>query len=349
MTDSEVSGSAGHGVHPHHGRPTLRTIAEMTGLAVATVSRALKDAPDIGEATKKKVRAVAKQVGYRPNRAGVRLRTGKTNVISLVLCTEENVMNHTAQLMYALSATLRDTAYHMNVTPYSSRDDFMAPIRYVVETGSADGIVLNQTRPDDERIRYLHEHGFPFATHGRTDMGLAHPYFDFDNQRYVELCVDELVKRGRRRIALLSPPGQHNYARHMRAGLERAAPCHGVRWRVIDGVTSDTPMAEIERVMGTVMAGDDYPDGLIGGSTSATMAMVAAAEAAGRVLGRDFDMAAKEAVPILRHFRRELIIFHEDVGRAGTFLAGALMAAIEGRTGPDLQHLDVPTAPEAPR
>lgn len=74
------------------GRPTLKTIAFMTGLGVTTVSRALKDAPDIGAETKERVRLVAKQIGYQPNRAGVRLRTGKTNVISLVLTLEEEIM-----------------------------------------------------------------------------------------------------------------------------------------------------------------------------------------------------------------------------------------------------------------
>ena len=74
-------------------RPTLKTIAAETGLAIATVSRALKDAPDIGEETKKRVREAAKRLGYRPNRAGVRLRTGKTNVIALTLSTEADVMN----------------------------------------------------------------------------------------------------------------------------------------------------------------------------------------------------------------------------------------------------------------
>ena len=40
-------------------RPTLKTIAAATGLAIATVSRALKDAPDIGEDTKRRVRETA--------------------------------------------------------------------------------------------------------------------------------------------------------------------------------------------------------------------------------------------------------------------------------------------------
>ncbi len=45
-------------------RPTLKSIAALTGLSVATVGRALKDAPDIGEETKRRVRAVAESVGY---------------------------------------------------------------------------------------------------------------------------------------------------------------------------------------------------------------------------------------------------------------------------------------------
>ena len=57
----------------------------------------------------------------------------------------------------------------------------MEPVRYVVETGSADGIIISRTQPDDPRVRYMLERGFPFATHGRTEMGIDHPFHDFDN------------------------------------------------------------------------------------------------------------------------------------------------------------------------
>ena len=134
-----------------NGRPTLKTIARETGFAIATVSRALKDAPDIGEDTKRLVREVAQRLGYRPNRAGVRLRTGKTNVIALVLSTEQDVMNHTSRLIYSIAAALRGTAYHLIVMPYFPDQNPMEPIRYIVETESADAIILNQTEPDDPR------------------------------------------------------------------------------------------------------------------------------------------------------------------------------------------------------
>ena len=72
-------------------KPTLKTISRISGLAVPTVSRALNDAPDIGADTKKLVRKIADEIGYVPNRAGVRLRTGRTNVISLVMSTEHDM------------------------------------------------------------------------------------------------------------------------------------------------------------------------------------------------------------------------------------------------------------------
>ena len=73
------------------------------------------------------------------------------------------------------------------------------------------------------------------------------------------------------------------------------------------------------------------------------MAVVAAAEAAGRRLGRDLDIVSKEAVPFLRFFRNEIIVVHEDVKEAGRYLARALIRAIECKDEPVQQHLDIPS------
>ena len=48
-------------------RPTLKTISRITGLAVATVSRALNDAPDISQKTKKLVQPRGRAFAHRKN------------------------------------------------------------------------------------------------------------------------------------------------------------------------------------------------------------------------------------------------------------------------------------------
>jgi LacI family transcriptional regulator len=323
-------------------RPTLKTIAAATGLAIATVSRALKDAPDIGEDTKRRVRETATLLGYRPNRAGVRLRTGKTNVIALVLSTETDVMNHTSRLIYSIANALRGTAYHMIVMPFFPDQDPMEPIRYIVETESADGVILNQTKPDDPRIRYMRSRNFPFATHGRTDMGLDHPYFDFDNEAFARLAVRTLAERGRKRLFLIAPPRSHLYARHMTWGFSDEAALLGLPFEVAEKVTSDSGGEAVDEAVATRFAETDPPDGILVGSTTAAMSSIAGAERSGRVLGQDFDVVAKEAIALLRRFRRQTIIIKEDVGRAGEFLARALVAEIEKRPHEARQGLETP-------
>lgn len=323
-------------------RPTLKTIAAETGLAIATVSRALKDASDIGEDTKRRVRETAERLGYRPNRAGVRLRTGKTNVIALVLSTEADVMNHTSQLIYSIARSLKGTAYHLVVMPFFPDEDPMAPIRYIVETGSADGVILNQTRPDDPRVRYMAERGFPFATHGRTDMGLDHAYFDYDNEAYGRVAVRRLAARGRKRLLIVAPPRAHSYARHMLTGFSDEAAHLGLSFEVAEAYTSDSPSGMIEEGVAQRYLAPNPPDGFVLGSTTASMAAVAGAERMGMVLGQDFDAVGKEAIPFLNRFRRAMIVLHEDVGKAGHFLAKAIMAAIERRAPDQSQYLDRP-------
>ncbi len=323
-------------------RPTLKTIARLTGLAVATVSRALHDAPDIGEATKRRVQEVAAIVGYRPNRAGVRLRTGKTNVISLVLSTDHDMMNHTARLISSIAGALRATPYHLIVTPYFPAEDPMAPVRYIVETQSADAVILNQIQPQDPRVAYLMQRRFPFATHGRTDWCEDHAWFDFDNTRFGEIGVEQLARRGRRNLVMVAPPLAQNYAQNMLAGAARVAQRLGVGFRVVAEVSSDDASAAVEARIGAVLAADPTIDGVISASTTACMAIVAAAEDSGRVIGGDIDLYSKEAISFLTRFRRGILAVHEDVSTAGAFLAHAAMQRVADPAKPPMQGLETP-------
>ncbi len=332
-------------MHPDLEKPTLKTIARLSGLAVPTVSRALNDAPDIGAETKRTIRRIAAEIGYVPNRAGVRLRTGRTNVISLVLSTEHDMMNHTARLISAIAGGLQGTPYHMIVTPFFPTDDPMKPIRYIVESRSADAIIFNQVQPEDPRVAYLMERGFPFATHGRSNRADKHPYADYDNGAFARIAVEELARRGRRNIRMVAPPALHTYGRDMALGAQAAAAAAGVALSIVDGVTSDSTNAEIRARIGALVIADPSIDGIICGSTNATMATVAGMEAEGFDVGTDIDIFAKEAIPFLRFFRDRIIVLEEDVKDAGEFLARAAIQAVRQPDLPPLQMLEIPALP----
>ena len=320
-------------------RPTLRTIAEKTGLALTTVSRALRDGDDVSAETKRLVRKIADEVGYRPDRAGVRLRTGKTNVVSLILSTEEQAMIRTAHLISSVASALRETPYHMIVTPYFPTEDVMAPIHYVYETNSADGVIINQTQPDDPRIRFLVEKGIPFASHGRTDMGIDHAYLDYDVERFCAEAVDRLVALGRRRLCLIGPPPQFAYRKFMETAFLKAAQMHGVGAEVMTDATSYDEIDLIQKAVFDRMTAPEPPDAYVASTPTAAIAAIAGIEALGLVLTKDVDLAAREVMNILPHFRPGILVAHDDLVSLGQRLAAAVIARIDHPDDPPVQAL----------
>jgi LacI family transcriptional regulator len=319
-------------------RPTLRSLAEITGLGISTVSQALRNSPAIAEDTRKRVQLAAQQAGYRPNRAGVRLRTGKTMVITVVLNPQDEGSGFFSQFVYGISDALANTGYHLVITPYDLQDP-MSPIRYIVETASADGIIISRTQPNDARIRYLHDNNIPFATHGRTEMGIAHAFHDFDNEAFAYIAAQRLAERGRKRIALIAPPPDLNYFHHTNLGFERGMKDFGLESFPINSCNTDTPLAQVEALGRQLAHHPQRPDGIIGAATTATFALSAGLQHEGLRIGVDFDAASKHSSNLMNIAMPDIISIPEDFHQAGFRLAQLLMQAIDGVAVDTLQEV----------
>ena len=323
-------------------RPTLKTIAEITNLGTTTVSRALKDAPEIGEKTKARVKLVAEQLGYTPNRAGVGLRTGRTNVINLVLSLDDEIMAITSLLVRGLSEALSTTPYHLVVTPYALHNSPLDRIRYIVETRSADGIILSRIEPNDSRVEYLVKHKIPFATHGRTEMGIEHPYHDFDNYRYVYEGVKHLYEKSRSHIALLAPPDTLTFFHHAMAGYQRGLSDCGLKpYRKLRFCIGDT-LDTIENLSEKLFRSKNRPDAIISMSGGSTIALCSGIENAGLTVGKEVDIISKQTVNILPRFRSEIATVHEDIRLAGNELARQVVSSIENTPNNKMQSVVYP-------
>lgn len=69
---------------------TLKKLSEVLGISISTVSRALKDHPDISENTKTRVKELATALEYEPNNNAVQLRTKQSNVLGIMVPTIDN-------------------------------------------------------------------------------------------------------------------------------------------------------------------------------------------------------------------------------------------------------------------
>jgi len=322
-------------------RPTLRSLAEITGLGISTVSQALRNSPEIASETRERVQLAARQMGYRPNRAGVRLRTGRSNVITLVLNAEDGGSGFFANIVYGISEALKGTPYHLVVTPYSLSDP-MEPIRYIVETNSADGVIISRTQSDDPRVRYLVENNIPFATHGRTDMGIDHAYFDFDNEACTYESLRLLSQRGRKHVALFGPPSQLTYFHHTLNGFNRGLSDFGMSGFILSDVDTDSKIEDFIAAGFALSQGREKPDAVVCVSSSVAFAVIAGLRKGGMELRRDYDLVAKPMTELIRLSHPDIIGIDESFLLAGQELARMVIARIAGTEPIVLQMLDKP-------
>ncbi|WP_168184116.1 LacI family transcriptional regulator [Pseudoruegeria sp. SK021] len=322
------------------GRPTLRTIAQIAELAVTTVSRALAGDPKIARATRERVQKIADQVGYVPDRAAQRLRTGKTRVVSLILGPHNEILGFGNSMITGLMRALDGTDYHLNVTPHFADRDANAPVEHIVRNSLADGLILSRTAPFDDRVRYLMEHRFPFVTHGRTEFAAAHPFVDFDNQAFAEIATDRLVAKGAKRICIILPPESFTFCQHLRTGLIRAAARHGVDHVVAKGITLDSSVADISAWVAAAVRRPNAPDGFICPGEASHIGLTNAMRAAGAERGRDYHVIVKASSDLLDQIDPGVDIIFEDIIAAGERMGHFLLKQIADPSTPPAHFID---------
>jgi LacI family transcriptional regulator len=323
-------------------KPTLKTISELSGLAITTVSRALSNAPDISISTKEKVKKIADEIGYIPDRAGVRLRTGRTNVISLIMSTDSEIMDMTGRLISSIALGLRGTPYHLNMTHHFPGDDPMKPIKYIVETGSADALIFNQVQPNDPRVHYLIEKRFPFTMHGRSCPNEKQSFVDYDNGEFAKIAIEKLVKKNRKHILMITPPQNQSYGLEMVQSAKNTAEKHNISLIIAPIITSDSSITLISDTVSKQIISNKKIDGILVGTPKGAMAAVAGFEKLNLTIGQDIDIVAKDAVNFLKLFRNQIIVINENVEIAGKKLAEAAIHAAQNPDSEPIQYIDRP-------
>ncbi|OBZ92597.1 LacI family transcriptional regulator [Pararhizobium polonicum] len=320
-------------------KPTLRTIADLTGFAVTTVSRALGNAPQISAETRRRVHAVAAEIGYLPDRAAQRLKTGRTNVICVLLDPHEEILGYGISLMHGLAKALQDTSYHLIVMPNFIGGANIDAVRHIVRNGMADGLIFSRTEPFDPRVRLLLENGFPFVTHGRTEFTTPHPYVDYDNFSFAYEATKRLIARGRRKPMIILPPKRMTFSQHLLHGFMTAVREAGVAYEIPGEIDLDCPVEQIRDYMSRRAGEPDAPDGFACGGEVSALATITGMSDHGLTLGLEYDIVAKRTSKLLSQIQPKVETIYEDLTDTGQQMGRVLLARIAGDEATEMQVL----------
>ncbi len=322
-------------------RVTLRTIAQATGLSLSTVSLSLRGGTSLKQETRDRVNEAAQRLGYVPDRAGVRLRTGKSNVIALVLDSAEDSIDFARQMIQGIGHAITGTRYHLTVIPEFVRGANTDTIRYILDNRTADGVIITHTTRRDPRVQMLSDTDFPFVTHGRTEFSAPHAFHDFHAERFASQAVERLADKGCRRVMLVVGDDRTTNHHNIVTAFHEAARRLGLESRLLDG-RPGLPPEEMRRSAMALAADANRPDGIVCDSETRTIALVGGLQEGGLQLGRDVQLVYKQTSGILPTLFPAMDSIREDVFAAGRELTRLLLQRIEGAEPRSLQTLAEP-------
>jgi DNA-binding LacI/PurR family transcriptional regulator len=210
----------------------LKDIAARAGVSIMTVSKVLRDAPDISAATKARVRKLAEQMGYVPDGVAQGLRNRTTKLLGLVISSVTNPIF--ARMMLPIEERAHQMGYdvilaHSMNSPereevvirrlLSRRVDglFLSPVYRLAPTAPVYEELLRQGTPT-----VLIGHRAPFCSQFvsvETDDLLA----SYSLTKY-------LLELGHKRIAFLTGPHFAPYAQERLEGYRRALREAQIDW-----------------------------------------------------------------------------------------------------------------------
>jgi LacI family transcriptional regulator len=183
----------------------LKDIARDLDLSVVTISKVLRDHPDISSETRERVLKRMKELNYRPNLAARALVTGRSYIAGLVV--PDLVHPFFGQVAKAISSVLRKKGYSLVLS--SSEDDPELEQQEIDQllARRVDVLIVASTQSTVETFRKLEEQKVPYVLLDRRFDGLAANFVGVDDEAVGALATTHLVEVGCRRIAHLGGPG----------------------------------------------------------------------------------------------------------------------------------------------
>jgi LacI family transcriptional regulator len=200
----------------------LKHLAKELGLAISTVSRALRDSHEISQETKDRVRALANELGFQPNPHASSLRESKSRTIAVIVPEIEN--NFFSQAINGVELVAKQKGYHVLI--YLTHEDFSLEkgILQLLRNGRVDGLMISisNTTTSFEHFNACKEAGLPLVFFDRIFDGIDVPRVTTDDTEVSFKATEHLIKKGCTKIAFLSMSDNLSISKRRYSGYKKA-------------------------------------------------------------------------------------------------------------------------------
>ena len=212
-------------------RLTIKDIARALSVTPATISKALRDGPDISVETKERVKHFSQKMGYRPSLLARSLINKRSKIIGvLVPDLRTSFFPEAVRGMYEEASKKGYQCVFLVHDELEAREKEKLEFLYGIH---ADGILLNAAggKTNYPLFQKMSQEGIRFVCWDRSLDGLDFPTVKIDDFQASFKLTSKIIKEGRKRILFVGPHTRVSVLRDRFEGYRSALRENGVSYR----------------------------------------------------------------------------------------------------------------------
>lgn len=186
---------------------TLKQIAKELDVSISTVSKSLRDSPEISEDTRQKVQAFAKLYNYKPNNIALSLKNKKTKTICIII--PEIIHHFFATVISGVEHVANENGYNVLVCLSDESFDKEVINMEMLAGGSIDGFIMSLSKETQQRRDFHHiteviNQGMPVVMFDRVTNDILCDKVIIDDNLAAYNATRFFINKGYKKIALIT-------------------------------------------------------------------------------------------------------------------------------------------------
>lgn len=310
----------------------LQDLAEMAGVSIATVSRALRNSPLVSDRTKVKIRKLARDSHYEGRTMGLVPGNSASPLLSMVVPSPQGRDRRISdpfllELIGGLADAGQEKGCDIMLSHVMPSDS--STISKLELPSHSEGLIFLGQSTLHSHLNRLVQKSVPFVVWGAMQPDQEYCSVGSDNLQGGQRATDHLIRLGRRRIVFLgntdAPESALRYQGYRRA-LERA----GMALDATLVRPADFHFESGAEAVETLLEAGIRPDGIFAASDLIAMGAIRALTQRGMRIPEDVSIVGYDDIRMASYTSPALTTVRQDVSRAGRRLIGKLLRIREG-------------------
>lgn len=312
---------------------TLADIARLAGVSAGTVSRALAGKSLVNAETRERIRAIARQHGFRPNQMASRLRSKRTGVIGVVIPLGHEKRQHISDpffltLVGHLADELTESGYDLMLSR-AIPDGTSDWLERITGSGMVDGVIVIGQSNQVDVIEQVAASYRPLVAWGHYRSGQTHCVVGTDNEAGGRMAARHLIDAGARRLVYLGDTSGIEIAMRFRGAAQEAQAAGIPLSHLSAGLAGEEMDPKIRAVLSEMDMGID---GIVAATDLIAMSALRTLHEIGRPVPTAVQIVGFDDLPLAAQTMPPLTTIRQEIANGARAMVERLKARIDGES-----------------